>query len=146
MSRPIALHPSSPTRRLPPEQPRHLYPSLPPGGPVDIIATLRNGLLVDPTDRAAVGDALLKLLTDSALWEQCAAAGRDNINAYSWWAYGGAQRTGPCWPSHDIACPLGAGAQPGCKGRHTPLTNGILPVEGGLLAQGGTPGSNSPAA
>ena len=57
------------------------------GGPVDIVRTLRNGLLVDPTDARAVGDALLKLLTDGALWEQCAGSGRDNINAYSWPAH-----------------------------------------------------------
>ncbi|KAI8477407.1 MAG: hypothetical protein J3K34DRAFT_515747 [Monoraphidium minutum] len=54
------------------------------GGPVDIITTLSNGILVDPTDHKVVGEAVLRLLTDAGLWEQCAAAGRDNINAYSW--------------------------------------------------------------
>ncbi|KIY91534.1 sucrose-phosphate synthase [Monoraphidium neglectum] len=61
------------------------------GGPVDIIATLGNGVLVEPTDHRAVGAAVLRLLTDGALWEQCAAAGRDNINAYS-------------WPAHCVKC------------------------------------------
>jgi sucrose-phosphate synthase len=46
--------------------------------------TPRNGLLVDPTDPKAIGDTLLRLLTDAGLWESCATAGRDNINAYSW--------------------------------------------------------------
>jgi hypothetical protein len=61
------------------------------GGPVDIVHTLHNGILVDPTDARGVGDALLRLLTDQGLWEQYATAGRDNINAYS-------------WPSHCMKC------------------------------------------
>ncbi|GBF90940.1 sucrose-phosphate synthase-like [Raphidocelis subcapitata] len=61
------------------------------GGPVDIIHTLHNGILVAPTDTRAVSDALLKLLTDPGLWEQYATSGRDNINAYS-------------WPSHCMRC------------------------------------------
>ncbi|GBF97791.1 sucrose phosphate synthase [Raphidocelis subcapitata] len=54
------------------------------GGPVDIVATLKNGLLVDPTDTKAIGEALLRLLTDPSLWEACAGSGRERINAYSW--------------------------------------------------------------
>ena len=38
------------------------------GGPVEIHATLKNGLLVEPTDPGAVGDALVTLLTDRHLW------------------------------------------------------------------------------
>ena len=41
------------------------------GGPVEIHATLRNGLLVEPTEASAVADALVTLLTDRHLW--CAA-------------------------------------------------------------------------
>ncbi|KAI8473309.1 MAG: hypothetical protein J3K34DRAFT_519144 [Monoraphidium minutum] len=68
------------------------------GGPVDIITTLHNGILVDPTDQRGVSDALLKLLTDPGLWEQYASAGRANINAYS-------------WPSHCIKCLAGIEAE-----------------------------------
>lgn len=32
----------------------------------------------------AIGEALLRLLTDPSLWEACAAGGRGRVNAYSW--------------------------------------------------------------
>jgi glycosyltransferase involved in cell wall biosynthesis len=80
-------HPPSP----PPSQTRTPNTTPPTPGPVDIISTLSNGVLVDPTDQRAVSDALLKLLTDPGLWEQYAVAGRENIHAYS-------------WPSHCIKC------------------------------------------
>jgi sucrose-phosphate synthase len=54
------------------------------GGPVDIVHTLKNGILVEPTDDAAVADALLKLLTNSTTWDDYAHNGVVNINAYSW--------------------------------------------------------------
>lgn len=54
------------------------------GGPVDIVHTLRNGILVQPTDAGAVADALLKLLTSNATWDEMAGNGVANINAYSW--------------------------------------------------------------
>ncbi|WIA09452.1 hypothetical protein OEZ85_008853 [Tetradesmus obliquus] len=54
------------------------------GGPVDIVHTLKNGILVDPTDADAVADALLKLLTNPTTWEEYASSGVTNINAYSW--------------------------------------------------------------
>ncbi|KAF6252365.1 hypothetical protein COO60DRAFT_1287118 [Scenedesmus sp. NREL 46B-D3] len=54
------------------------------GGPVDIVHTLKNGILVEPTDANAVADALLKLLTNPTTWEEYASSGVTNINAYSW--------------------------------------------------------------
>jgi len=54
------------------------------GGPVDILATLHHGLLVEPTDAKAVGDALLKILTTPSLWDQMSRNGRENVTAYSW--------------------------------------------------------------
>jgi sucrose-phosphate synthase len=54
------------------------------GGPVDIVHTLKNGILVEPTDADAVADALLKLLTNPATWEDYASSGTNNIYAYSW--------------------------------------------------------------
>ena len=35
------------------------------GGPVDIMATLHHGLLVDPTNSKQIADALIKILTNS---------------------------------------------------------------------------------
>lgn len=40
------------------------------GGPVDIMATLHHGLLVDPTNSRQIGDALLKILTNPAVWDE----------------------------------------------------------------------------
>jgi len=54
------------------------------GGPVDIIHTLKNGELVDPTNEQAVANALLKLLTSNATWDEYSTNGVTNINAYSW--------------------------------------------------------------
>ena len=57
------------------------------GGPVDILATLHHGLLVEPTDAKAVGDALLKILTTPSLWDSMARNGKENVAAYSWPAH-----------------------------------------------------------
>ena len=57
------------------------------GGPVDILATLHHGLLVEPTDARAIGDALLRILTTPSLWDQMARSGRENVAAYSWPAH-----------------------------------------------------------
>ena len=54
------------------------------GGPVDILGTLHHGLLVEPTDAKAVGDALLKILTTPSLWDSMAKNGKENVAAYSW--------------------------------------------------------------
>lgn len=40
------------------------------GGPVDIMATLHHGLLVDPTNSRQIGDALLKILTNPEVWDE----------------------------------------------------------------------------
>ena len=58
------------------------------GGPVDIIGNCRNGLLVDPTDRAAIASALLAILDDSQLWARYSQQGLINIaRYYSWEAH-----------------------------------------------------------
>ncbi len=58
------------------------------GGPVDILGTLGNGTLVDPTDTAAIGTAISALLSDPAAWAAAADAGRSGIHAFDWdvWA------------------------------------------------------------
>lgn len=57
------------------------------GGPVDIINTLQNGILVDPTDTEEIADALLRILTDVPTWDEYSRNGMDNIMAYSWPAH-----------------------------------------------------------
>ncbi|KAL7118378.1 hypothetical protein ACP275_03G132800 [Erythranthe tilingii] len=54
------------------------------GGPVDIIKALNNGLLVDPHDEKAISDALLKLVADKNLWNDCRKNGLKNIHKFSW--------------------------------------------------------------
>ncbi|CAA2969879.1 probable sucrose-phosphate synthase 2 [Olea europaea subsp. europaea] len=54
------------------------------GGPVDIHGALNNGLLVDPHDQKAIADALLKLVSEKKLWEECRRNGWKNIHLFSW--------------------------------------------------------------
>ncbi|CAO2167518.1 unnamed protein product [Urochloa humidicola] len=54
------------------------------GGPVDITNALSNGLLVDPHDQNAISDALLKLVADKNLWQECRRNGLRNVHLYSW--------------------------------------------------------------
>ncbi|GMH07032.1 hypothetical protein Nepgr_008872 [Nepenthes gracilis] len=54
------------------------------GGPVDIIKTLDNGLLIDPHDQQSIADALLKLVADKHLWARCRQNGLKNIHLFSW--------------------------------------------------------------
>jgi len=58
------------------------------GGPVDILANCRNGELVDPLDKAAISDALLKLLRDKAAWSLASRNGIQGVKRhYSWQAH-----------------------------------------------------------
>jgi sucrose-phosphate synthase len=58
------------------------------GGPVDIIGNCQNGLLVDPLNGNEIADALLKILSDSALWEKFSKNGLENVaKFYSWDAH-----------------------------------------------------------
>ncbi|XP_072969841.1 probable sucrose-phosphate synthase 2 [Typha angustifolia] len=54
------------------------------GGPVDIHRALNNGLLVDPHDQKAIADALLKLVAEKNLWQECRKNGLRNIHLFSW--------------------------------------------------------------
>ena len=49
------------------------------GGPVDIMATLHHGVVVDPTDGAAIAEALLKILTNPQTWDSMSTNGTKNI-------------------------------------------------------------------
>lgn len=57
------------------------------GGPVDIMATLHHGVVVDPTDKTAVANALLSILTNPERWDSMSKSGINNIMAYSWPAH-----------------------------------------------------------
>jgi sucrose-phosphate synthase len=54
------------------------------GGPNDIIEGCGNGILVDPRDPAAIGRAILKILSDDALWDRYSAAGAVAAQLYDW--------------------------------------------------------------
>ena len=57
------------------------------GGPVDIMATLHHGVVVDPTDSDAVAGALLSILTSPETWDTMSSSGVKNIMSYSWPAH-----------------------------------------------------------
>ena len=55
------------------------------GGPVDIIENCKNGELVDPLDKSAIIEALLKFLKNKKNWSQAAKNGIEGVRKhYSW--------------------------------------------------------------
>lgn len=55
------------------------------GGPSDIIANCKNGVLVDPFDSKAIEKAILHALIEPAQWDTWSEAGLKNVNIhYSW--------------------------------------------------------------
>jgi len=74
------------------------------GGPVDILANCRNGLLVDPLDREAMAAALLAVVTDEGQHRRFAANGLSNVREhYAWSAHAETYL-------HALADPLAASA------------------------------------
>jgi sucrose-phosphate synthase len=58
------------------------------GGPQDILAHCKNGILIDPLDKAAMTKALLKVLSDAGRWRTLAKNGLAGVKAhYSWQAH-----------------------------------------------------------
>ncbi len=58
------------------------------GGPVDIIGNCKNGELIDPLDKSAITEALLKLLQNKNTWSQAAKNGIKGVRKhYSWQAH-----------------------------------------------------------
>lgn len=57
------------------------------GGPRDIVGELEHGLLVDPTDPAAIAGAIRQLLEDRALWARCSRRALVNVADMSWDSY-----------------------------------------------------------
>jgi sucrose-phosphate synthase len=55
------------------------------GGPSDIVANCKNGLLVDPLDADAIRKAILHVLLEPGAWDEFSRAGIENVHAhYSW--------------------------------------------------------------
>jgi sucrose-phosphate synthase len=55
------------------------------GGPNDILANCRNGLLIDPLDQAALTEALEDALSDPARWKQWSANGLEGVRRHYTW-------------------------------------------------------------
>nr|WP_232474260.1 HAD family hydrolase [Sphingomonas sp. MA1305] len=62
------------------------------GGPVEIVATIGHGLLVDPTDPAAIAAAIAAIVTNPARHAALAAAGAAGADHYCWHRYAAATR------------------------------------------------------
>lgn len=58
------------------------------GGPVDIIGSCHNGILVDPLDSGAIAAALLEILKSPKKWQKYSEKGLKNVRKlYSWDAH-----------------------------------------------------------
>ncbi|MGB3794739.1 MAG: HAD-IIB family hydrolase [Alteraurantiacibacter sp.] len=57
------------------------------GGPVDIIAELEHGLLVDPFDVEKIGAAIKRVLSNRALWQMLSSNGAAGITQMDWRDY-----------------------------------------------------------
>ena len=55
------------------------------GGPQDIVANCESGLLVDVNDEEQLSSSIIKLLTDTEVWDRCSANGINRVREhYSW--------------------------------------------------------------
>ena len=61
------------------------------GGPKDIVANCDNGILVDPTDPAAIAAAIRTIISDGATWERYSKNGILNVRRHYTWARHGEQ-------------------------------------------------------
>lgn len=58
------------------------------GGPRDIIQNCRNGYLIDPLDKTAMAESLLKVVNDRQQWQKFSEAGVEGVEKhYSWQAH-----------------------------------------------------------
>lgn len=60
------------------------------GGPAEIVGAIGHGVLVDPRDPAAIGEACLAIVSDPARQARLGAAGRANVGRYDWARYAAA--------------------------------------------------------
>lgn len=64
------------------------------GGPVDIIGNCDNGLLVNPLDRKAIAESLLRILNDRDIWQTFSRQGLAGVREhYSWQAHAATYRS-----------------------------------------------------
>ena len=58
------------------------------GGPRDIIGNCNNGFLINPLEADTISEAILQLLQDKQLWQQCVDRGLEGVREhYSWDAH-----------------------------------------------------------
>lgn len=57
------------------------------GGPQDIIANCKNGILIDPLDQKGIEKALMQVLTEPERWESWSRQGLENVNKHYSWAH-----------------------------------------------------------
>ena len=62
------------------------------GGPKDIVGEIEHGILVEPTDHAAVGDAIQGLLSNPQAWQAASRNAQKNIVGLTWGAYASSLR------------------------------------------------------
>ncbi len=55
---------------------------------MDIMATLHHGLLVDPTNSKQIADALIKILTNSEVWDEMSHNGEPQTVRYTVMSWG----------------------------------------------------------
>ena len=55
------------------------------GGPRDIVANCKNGILVDVTEPSAISDAVRNLLVDRECWQNCSNSGVRGVREYYSW-------------------------------------------------------------
>lgn len=56
------------------------------GGPCDIVQNCQNGMLIDPLDSTAMGEAILSALQDRKRWQQWANQGLTGVREYYSWS------------------------------------------------------------
>ena len=57
------------------------------GGPADIVGQLGHGAVADPSDHAAFGAAIARLVEDRGAWDAASASARRNAGALDWARY-----------------------------------------------------------
>jgi sucrose-phosphate synthase len=55
------------------------------GGPMDIVANLRNGILVDPRDTEAMQAAMREIVSNEKLWRTFSNSGIRNLRLHYGW-------------------------------------------------------------
>ncbi len=62
------------------------------GGPKDIVGEIEHGILVEPTDHVAIGEAIEALLSNPSAWQIASRNAQKNIVGLTWSAYASSLR------------------------------------------------------